>query len=153
MTEPVKTTSDCKPSSFVIFTKFLLCGPSPIITALKLEILKSFFKIAKAFRNIDESKRKRICVETLSDVLLDYGSKETRKWISELITDLGAKGFIMLAVMNPGMHSSEESTALIDLFDGEISITQTKDPLECKTSIRIEKLRNQEYIKNPICIT
>ena len=69
--------------------------------------------------------------------------------LSELITDLGSKGFTMLAVMNPGSHPSDQATAVIDLFDGEISITQTRDPLECKKSIRVEKLRNQDYIKKP----
>ena len=88
-----------------------------------------------------------------SDVLLDYGAKSTRKWISELITDLGSKGFTILAVMDPSMHPADQSNAVLNLFDGEISITQTRDPLECKKSIRVEKLRNQDYIKNPICIT
>jgi hypothetical protein len=85
--------------------------------------------------------------------LLDYGAKQTRKWIAELITDLGSKGFTMLAILDPGMHTNQETNSVLNLFDGEISITQTKDPLECKTSIRIEKLRNQDYIKNPICLT
>jgi KaiC/GvpD/RAD55 family RecA-like ATPase len=119
----------------------------------KTDLTNLSIYLSKAYRNIDTSKKKRICIEILSDVLLDYGAKQTRNWISELITELTSKGFTMLAVMNPGMHSSEESTAVIDLFDGEISITKTKDPLECKTSIRIEKLRNQDYIKNPICLT
>ena len=99
------------------------------------------------------SKKKRIILETISDVLLDYGAKETRKWISEVITDFGAKGFTILAVINPLMHDSKDLNAVLDLFDGEISITQTEDPLECKKSILVKKLRNQDYIKNSICLT
>jgi KaiC/GvpD/RAD55 family RecA-like ATPase/tetratricopeptide (TPR) repeat protein len=110
--------------------------------------------LTKAIRNLDRSvTKRRICVEILSDVLVKHGANTTREWISGLITDLGAKGFTMLAVMNPSMHPSDQATAVLDLFDGEISITQTKDPLEGKTSIRVEKLRNQDYIKNPICLT
>jgi KaiC/GvpD/RAD55 family RecA-like ATPase len=140
-----------------------LCNPKPKI---KISDLPNVYKLksktdltnlsiylSKAHRNIEPSKKKRICVEIISDVLVDYGIKATRKWVSELITELGAKGFTMLALINPLMHDSKDLHAIIDLFDGEISITQTKDPIECKTSIRIEKLRNQDYIKNPICLT
>ena len=109
--------------------------------------------LAKAYRNIDQSRKKRVCVEIVSDVLVDYGVKATRKWISELITDLGSKGFTMLGVMNPSGHPSDQATSIIDLFDGEINLTQTEDPLECKKSVRVRKLRNQDYIKNPICLT
>jgi hypothetical protein len=111
--------------------------------------------LSKAYRSIDinHEQPKRICVEILSEVLEDYGSNTTRKWISDLITNYGAKGFTILAVMYPEMHQSEESKAVISLFDGEISITQSDDPLDCKKSILVKKLRNQDYIKNPICLT
>ena len=66
---------------------------------------------------------------------------------------LVSKGFTVLAVMNPEMHPSDQAIAVVDLFDVEISLTQTGDPLECKKSLRIKKLRNQDYIKNPICLT
>ena len=66
---------------------------------------------------------------------------------------LVSKGFTVLAVMNPEMHPPDQGAAVLDLFDGEISLTQTEDPLECKKSIRIKKLRNQDYTKNPICLT
>ena len=89
----------------------------------------------------------------MSDVLVDYETKATRKWISELITDLVSKGFTMLAIIDPLMHTSEELHSILGLFDGEIELTQTEDPLECRKSVRVKKLRNQDYIKNPICLT
>jgi hypothetical protein len=55
-------------------------------------------------------------------------------------------------VMYPKMHTPEQSEAILALFDGEISITQSDDPLDCKKSILVKKLRNQDYIKNPICL-
>jgi KaiC/GvpD/RAD55 family RecA-like ATPase len=110
--------------------------------------------LTKAYRSLKQNlvQPKRICVEILSEVLDDYGSNTTRKWISDLITNYGAKGFTMLAVMNPAMHPPDQATAVIDLFDGEISITQSDDPLDCKKSILVKKLRNQDYIKNHICL-
>ncbi|MEJ2242118.1 MAG: hypothetical protein P8Y18_08255 [Candidatus Bathyarchaeota archaeon] len=38
----------------------------------------------------------------------------------------------MLAVMDPEMHPPDQSKAIINLFDGEISITKSADPLDCK---------------------
>jgi tetratricopeptide (TPR) repeat protein len=120
----------------------------------KADITNLGIALTKAYRSIDQSvNNKRVCVEILSDVLLKHGVNTTREWLSGLITDLGAKGFTILAAIDPNMHATEHANAVINLFDGEISVTKTKDPLECKTSIRIEKLRNQDYIKNPICLT
>jgi KaiC/GvpD/RAD55 family RecA-like ATPase len=148
-----------KSSNFVLF----LCNPKPKTKVpdlpnvnklrSKTDLTNLSISLSKAYRNLDQSKKKRICVESVSDVLLDYGAKATRKWISELITDLSSKGFTMLAIVNPDIHPHDQSLAVIDLFDGEITITQSDDPLDCKKSILVKKLRNQDYLKNPICFT
>ena len=127
--------------------------PNIYMLQSKADITNLGIALTKANRNIEKSaSKKRICVEILSDVLVKHGTNTTREWISGLITDLGAKGFTMIAVINPRMHASEELYAVLDLFDGEISITQSDDPLDCKKSIIVKKLRNQDYIKNPICL-
>jgi len=146
-------------SNFILF----LCNAKPKIQVpnllnvyklrSKTDLTNLSISLAKAYRNIDPSKNKRICIETVSNVLLDFEAKATCKWISELITDLGSKGFTMLAVMDPKMHPQDQANAVINLFDGEISITQSDDPLDCKKSILVKKLRNQDYVKNPICLT
>ena len=118
----------------------------------KTDLTNLSISLSKAYRNLDQSKKKRICIETVSDILLDYGAKATRKWISELITDFSSKEFTMLAVIDSSMHMDQEANAVINLFDGEITITQSSDPLDCKKSILVKKLRNQDYIKNPICL-
>jgi len=159
-TEAINLQDQLENKNFFLF----LCNPKP-----KTEVpdLPNVFKLqgktdlnnlgialTKAYRSLGQNlvQPKRICVKILSEVLEDYGSKTTRKWISDLITNYGVKGFTMLAVMNPAMHPSDQATAVLDLFDGEISIIQSEDPLDCKKSILIKKLRNQDYIKNPICL-
>ncbi|MEJ2242901.1 MAG: ATPase domain-containing protein [Candidatus Bathyarchaeota archaeon] len=145
-------------SNFYLF----LCNPKPKTKVpdlpniyrlrSKTDLTNLSISLAKAYRRIDQLKKKRICVEIISNVILDYEAKATCKWISELITDLASKDFTMLAVMDPNMHPADQANAVINLFDGEISITKTKDPLKCKTSICIEKLRNRDYVRNPICL-
>ena len=140
-----------------------LCNPKPktpvpdLPNVFKLQgkadITNLGIALTKAYRSIYNSiTNKRICVEILSDVLVKHGTNTTREWVSSLITDLGAKGFTILAVMDPEMHPSDQSKAVLNLFDGEISITQSDDPLDCRKSILVKKLRNQDYIKNPICL-
>ena len=141
-----------------------LCNPKPKIEVPdrsnvfklqgKTDLNNLGIALTKAYRSLDQNlvQSKRVCVEILSEVLNDYGSNTTRKWISDLITNYGAKGFTMLAIVNPRMHASEELYAVIDLFDGEISITQSDNPPDCKKSILVKKLRNKDYIKNPICL-
>jgi KaiC/GvpD/RAD55 family RecA-like ATPase len=119
----------------------------------KTDLTNLSISLAKAFRKIEASKNKRVCIEIVSDVLLEYGAKATRKWISELTTDLSSKGFTIFAVIDLSIHTSEQANAVINLFDGEIELAQTGDPLECKKSIRVKKLRNKDFNKNPICLT
>ena len=141
-----------------------LCNPKskiqvpdqPNITKLrsKTDLNNLNMALTKTSRNMAQTQgTKRICIDIISDVLLRNGPEVTRRWLSELITDLGSKGFIILAVMDPEMHPSDQSKAVLNLFDGEISITQTEDLLEYKKSIQVKKLRGQDYIKNSICIT
>ncbi len=140
-----------------------LCNPKPKVSVPELpsvhklgsktDLTNLSIALSKAYRKLDPaSKRKRVCVETVSDVLIKYKAEATRRWISELITDMGSKGFTFLAVMDPEMHPTDQAKAVLNLFDGEISINQTEEPLQRRKSIRIKKLRNQDYIKNPICL-
>jgi KaiC/GvpD/RAD55 family RecA-like ATPase len=118
----------------------------------KTDLTNLSISLAKVSRNIDTSKNKRFCIGNISDVLITHKAEATRRWVSELITDLVSKGFTILGIMDPNMHPSDQAIAVINLFDGEINITQSSDPLDCKKSIQVKKLRNQDYIKNPICL-
>jgi hypothetical protein len=145
--------------NFLLF----LCNPKPkaqvpdLPNVYKLQgtdLTNLGIALAKAYRNIGKSvAKRRVCVGILSDVLVAYGAKTAKEWVSGLITDLGSKGFTLLAVMDPKEHPTDQATTVLNLFDGEIEVTQTEDPLECKKSVRVKKLRNQDYIKNPICLT
>jgi len=118
----------------------------------KTDLTNLSISLAKTYRKIEATEKKRVCIEIVSDVLLKHKAEATRRWISELITEMASKCFTILAVMDPEMHPSDQSKAVLNLFDGEISIIQSDDPLDCKKSILVKKLRNQDYIKNPICL-
>ena len=159
-TEAIEIEKLFEQSDFYLF----LCNPKPKnpvpelpnITWLKskTDLNNLNMALVRASRKIQQKQTpKRIVIENISDVLLKDGPEITRRWLSELTTDLVTKGFTVLAVLDSGMHTSEEANAIAYLFDGEINLYQTEDPLECKKSLRVKKLRNQDYIKNPICLT
>ncbi len=88
------------------------------------------------------SNPRRICIEILSDMLLQHHAVQTRKWLIGLISELKSKGFTILAVVNPQMHNTEEVQAVIDLFDGEIRVYEKAD----QRLMQIRRMYEQEYI-------
>lgn len=101
--------------------------------------------LTKAFRTLDASTSgpRRACIGIISDVLLQHHAVQTKRWLSDLIPELRSKGFTTLAVMNPQMHPSEEVQAILELFEGEISIHE-KEGLQ--KTVKIKKMYNQKYL-------
>ncbi|MGB9134511.1 MAG: ATPase domain-containing protein [Candidatus Bathyarchaeia archaeon] len=88
------------------------------------------------------SNPRRICIEILSDILLQHHAVQTRKWLIGLISELKSKGFTILAVVNPQMHNTEEVQAVIDVFDGEIRVYEKAE----QKLMQIRRMYEQEYI-------
>jgi KaiC/GvpD/RAD55 family RecA-like ATPase len=91
---------------------------------------------------------RRACIGIISDVLLEHRAIQTRKWLSRLIPELRSAGFTTLAVMNPMMHSSEETHAILDLFEGEIDVCEEGD----KKILAIRKMYNQRYLSSKLIL-
>ena len=83
--------------------------------------------LTSAFRKLAGKPRKarRVCIEIVSDVLLQHNTVQTRRWLNALIPKLKSEGFTTLAIMDVGMHSPQEVRAVLDLFEGEMSISFT----------------------------
>jgi len=107
--------------------------------------------LEQMLRNLSRTRQEegRACLEILSDVLLEHGAVQTRKWLSRLIPELRSRGFTTLAVVNPHMHSPEELHAILDLFDGEINIYEKGDN-DFTKYLRIKKMHRQRYIESEI---
>jgi KaiC/GvpD/RAD55 family RecA-like ATPase len=101
----------------------------------------------KVFRSLKPSatSARRICIEILSDVLLQHHAVNTRRWLSALLPTLKSRGFTILAVADPSMHPSEELQAVLGLFDGEIRVAEKETPEGTKQVMKVRKLVNQKY--------
>jgi KaiC/GvpD/RAD55 family RecA-like ATPase len=155
-----KTLAEKFQSNFYLF----VCNPR---ADLLIDSLPNVFKLsgvdnlneieialAKSFRILDASQSgpRRACLEIVSDILLQHHAVITRKWLSRLLPELKSKGFTTLAVVNPFMHAKEEVQAILGLFDGEIKIYEKETKQGLRRYLRIEKLYNQQYLKNELDI-
>jgi tetratricopeptide (TPR) repeat protein/KaiC/GvpD/RAD55 family RecA-like ATPase len=108
--------------------------------------------LTKTLRSINPAKNKRICIDIVSDVLLQHHALITRKWLSGVLPLLKNKGFTVLVVINPQMHPQEEAQAIQGLFEGEIRISEKETNAGPERTIRIRRLYNQKYLENEITL-
>jgi tetratricopeptide (TPR) repeat protein/KaiC/GvpD/RAD55 family RecA-like ATPase len=156
-----KALAEKYPTNFYLF----LCNPQAdamiqsLLNVFKLKGLDNLTDIdialTKAFRTLKPSatSTRRICVEIVSDILLQHHAVTTRRWLSALLPTLKSKGFSILAVVDPQMHPLEETQALLGLFDGEISIYEKETEKGTERFLKIRRLSNQKYLKDEICLT
>ncbi len=115
------------------------------LTELNIALISALRKLSTPLKG-----PRRCCVQVISDVLLQHKALQTRRWLSGLLTEFRSKGFTILAVMDPGMHSLQEVRAVLDLFDGEISIYGKKENSHIHRFLRIRRMTDQEYVESEL---
>jgi tetratricopeptide (TPR) repeat protein/KaiC/GvpD/RAD55 family RecA-like ATPase len=115
------------------------------LTEIDIALTKLFRKI-----NPDIKVTKRICIEVISDALLQHHALNTRRWLIAILSTLKSKGFTILAMINPQMHLQEENQAITSLFDGEIKITQNEHTKA--RSLKVTRLTNQRYLEDELIL-
>ncbi len=148
-------------SNFTLF----ICNPRADTTSqslpniIKLKGVENLTDIeialTKALRGLNASYSgvKRACIEIVSDVLLHHHAVTTRKWLNEILSIFRGQGFTTLAVFNPLMHPAGEVQAVLDLFDGEIRISERETEKGIERFLRVRKLYNQRYLENEVTLT
>jgi KaiC/GvpD/RAD55 family RecA-like ATPase len=111
--------------------------------------------LTSAIRQLDPSVRapKRICLDLVSDILLQHHAVETRRWLTALLTKLKSEAFTTLAVIDPQVHPSEELHAIVGLFDGEINIHEKETMEGSQRYLKIKRMSDQKYLDNEILLT
>lgn len=115
------------------------------LTEMNIALESALRRLGKA-----RNDHRRACLDIVSDVLLQHRSVQTRRWLTGLIPELRSKGFTTLAIMNPHMHASEETHAVLDLFEGEISIYEKEVQNDLLRFLRIKRMHNQRYLESEI---
>jgi len=115
-------------------------------------LTKISIALTSAFRRLDKSSsgQRRACIDIISDVLLQHHSVSTRRWLAGLLPELRSRGFTTLAVMNPQMHPLQEVQAILDLFEGEISIYEKEQDKGPAKFLKIKRMLDQEYLESEL---
>jgi KaiC/GvpD/RAD55 family RecA-like ATPase len=160
VTNGVKSLAEAFQSNFYLF----VCNPQadkiikdmPNVFKLKgVENLTDIsIALSSAFRRLDKSVKipRRICIDIVSDVMLQHHTVQTRKWLNALIPDLKSKGFTTLAVMDPEIHPQQEVRAIVGIFEGEINVYERKTEKGLGKFLKIKKMTNQKYSKKELSL-
>ena len=118
---------------------------------IKLKGLESLtavnIALTSAIRNLNKPlmSPRRICIEIISDVLLQHHAVQTRKWLNALIPQLKSNGFTTLAVIDSEVHSPQEIRTIAGVFQGEIDIYEKETSKVPEKFLKIRKMTNQKY--------
>lgn len=155
-----KTLAEELQSNFYLF----VCNPQadaivrsqPNIFKLKgVESLTDIgIALTSAIRKLDPSLKgsRRVCIDLVSDILLQHHAVQTRRWLAGLVPELRSGGFTTLAVMDPEMHAPQEVRAVLDLFEGEIDIREKETEKGFGKHLRIKRMTNQKYLENELLL-
>jgi KaiC/GvpD/RAD55 family RecA-like ATPase len=110
--------------------------------------------LSSVIRKLDPSCRaaRRICLDVVSDVLLQHNAVQTRRWLTSLIAELKTARFTVLAVFDPEMHSSQDARAILDLFEGEINIREKETERGLERYLRIRKMSGLKYLEDEVLL-
>jgi KaiC/GvpD/RAD55 family RecA-like ATPase len=137
---------------------YLICNPRadimikdlPNVVRLRdvMNLTNINIALNNAFRRLDEkpSGQRRICIGIVSDVLLQHQAITTKRWLSELVTELRARRFTTLAVVNPLMHPPQDVEAILGLFEGEIAVYDKKTRGGAEKFLKVRRMYNQRYL-------
>jgi len=95
--------------------------------------------------DVTKLKEERAYIDVLSDVLLLHGGPTVRRWISDLVPRLKARGFTVLGMINPSMHRREETEAVSSIFDGEVEIFERETEGRAQRFIAVRRFYGLEY--------
>ena len=148
------------PSSFFLF----ICNPQAdkivedMPNVFKLKGLENLTEInialTSAIRKLNKSLKgsRRICIEIVSDILLQHHAAKTRKWLNALIPELKSSGFTTLAVIDSEIHPQQEVRAVAGVFEGEININKKESDKGSQKFLRIAKMTNQKYLDHELLL-
>lgn len=110
--------------------------------------------LTSAIRSLKTSATvpRRLCLELISDVLLHHHAPSTRRWLTALLPELRAHRFTTLALLNPQMHPSQDVQAILDVFDGEISIYERDIGKGSQRVLAVRRLSNEEHLNSVLPI-
>ena len=149
------------PSNFYLF----VCNPQAetvVESSSNVFLLKGVenltnisIALISSIRNLGSAQKspRRICISLVSDILLQHGPVQTRKWLTELLTQLRSAGFTSLAVIDPQIHQPDQLHAILGLFEGEVNIREAETDQGLARFLKVRRMSNQKYLRDETRLT
>ena len=155
-----ETMAEKHPSNF----QLIVCNPQadsmikdlPNVYKLKgVENLTELdITLTKAFRTLKPPATgpRRICIEILSDILLQHHAVATRRWLSSLIPTLKSKGFTILGSDRPNDASYGRNTSSTEPIRWRNTHVRKETPRGIKQALRVRRISNQKFIDSELVL-
>ena len=95
---------------------------------------------------------RRVVLEIVSDIILAHGVKTVRRWLRDLLTMLKVTKASILSTIDPGMHSQDETRAVIGLFDGYIDVEEKEVNGVQKKTLTVKRLYSKKYLEKELVL-
>lgn len=149
---------DKYPQDFFAFSSYVgnIVGSTPNVMEISsLENLSDLgISISSGLSKMRSSDRKSkfMVIDVLLDILLRHKSVTTRRWLSDFIAKRKSQGFTLLATLNPATAPESDVQAVLDLFDGILTIYDRKVKGHIARFLVITKLFGRRYAQTELMI-
>ena len=106
--------------------------------------------LRRAEPHLTDRRPRKLVIDLISDVLMSRRAVTTRTWLWDMIVRTKARGFTLLGVLNPSIHPPEEAQAILELFDGYISMEERVADGGTKRLARVRKMYACGYDPNDV---
>ena len=95
--------------------------------------------------HLNSNLEKLMVIEILPDILLEHKSLITRRWLADFIAKRKAQLFTEVFTLNPSIAPEAEVSAVTDLFDGALKISELETKSGSRTFISVRRMFARRY--------
>lgn len=103
-------------------------------------------KTANVLQKMNETKKEKVvCIDIISDVLLQHGLVTTRKWLIDFIARMRSNSMTTIMILNSQMHSKEDLESILGLFDGQIDVWEQGIREIARKQLKVKRMYRHIY--------
>jgi len=108
-------------------------------------------KTANVLQKMSEIKKEKVvCIDIISDVLLQHGLVTTRKWLIDFIARMRSNNMTTIMILNSQMHSKEDLESILGLFDGQIDVWEQGMREIARKQLKVKRMYRHVYADQSI---
>jgi len=102
--------------------------------------------------HVGDGERRIIVMDLLSELLYRYKAAVTRKWLAGFLSRRKTQQFTIICTLNSAMVSKDDTSRILDLFDGIIEIYEKETEGRTKRFLVIRKMYGQDYSESELLL-